>query len=121
MRKLIGTLGLMAITIGFSACSHFQNREAAYLDSVKGRATQTEVKQELGAPKAVRKSEEGETVWVYEIREQQAGNRYTAPGIWCEEYLLTFDNTAVLQRWKQVSHFHGGELTPQECIPGTGP
>ena len=112
------TFGLMAILIGITACSHFQNREAAYLDSVKGRATQTEVRQELGAPKAVRKSDEGETVWVYELREQQAGNRYTAPGIWCEEYLLTFDGSAVLQKWRQVSHFHGGELMPTECIPG---
>jgi len=24
----------------------------------------------------------------------------------------------VLQKWRQVSHFHGGELMPQECIPG---
>jgi len=115
------TFGLIALFIGITACSHFQNREAAYLDSVKGRATQTEVRQELGAPKAVRKSDEGETVWVYEIREQQAGNRYTAPGIWCEEYLLTFDGAAVLQKWKQVSHFHGGELMPTECIPGMAP
>ncbi len=121
--KCTWTFGLIAftVTIAITACSHFQNKEAAYLDSVKGRATQTEVRQELGAPKAVRKSEEGETVWVYEIREQQAGNRYTAPGIWCEEYLLTFDGSAVLQKWKQVSHFHGGELMPTECIPGREP
>ncbi len=121
MIKLTWTLGLVAMSMGITACSHFQNREAAYLNSAKGRATQTEVRQELGAPKAVRKSEEGETVWVYELREQQSGNRLTPPGIWCEEYLLTFDDKAVLQKWKQLSHFHGGELMPTECIPGREP
>ncbi len=118
MTHLRHILGLMAIVINVVACSHLQTKEGAYLDSAKGRATQAEVRQALGAPKAVRKSEEGEGVWVYEFREQQSGNRYTPPGTWCEEYLLTFDDKAVLQKWKQVSHFHGGELMPTECIPG---
>jgi len=118
MTHLRRMLGLMSISISLAACSHLQTKEGAYLDSVKGQATQAEVRQALGAPKAVRKSAEGEGVWVYEFREQQSGNRYTPPGTWCEEYLLTFDDKAVLQKWKQVSHFHGGELMPTECIPG---
>lgn len=121
MTTLTWSFGIAALSIGIAACSQFQNREATYLDSVKGRATQTEVRQELGAPKAVRTSEDGETQWIYELREQQSGNRYTSPGIWCEEYLLTFDDKAVLQKWKQLSHFHGGELMPTECIPGREP
>ena len=83
----------------------FSNIEAAYLDSVKGRATQTEVRQELGAPKNSRKSDEERRCGSMKSGEQQAGNRYTAPGIWCEEYLLTFDGAAVLQKWKQVLTF----------------
>ena len=44
------------------------------------------------------------------------------PGVQEEaELILTFDDKAVLQKWRQVSHFHGGELMPQECIPGTEP
>ena len=80
---------------------------------------QAEVRQELGPPKAIRKAEGGETIWVYELMEQQSGNRFTAPGVWCEQYLVTFDDKAIFQRWKQVTHFHGGELMPTECIPGT--
>jgi hypothetical protein len=115
------TITIFAVSALLGACSHFQTREAAYLDSVKGRGTQTEVRKELGNPKAIRPSADGETVWVYEVMEQQSGNRFTAPGVWCEQYLLTFDGQAVFQRWKQLSHFHGGELMPTVCIPGVEP
>jgi hypothetical protein len=118
MRRISRVLGLLALALGIAACSHLQSKEAAYLDSAKGQATQANVRQELGAPKAVRKGEAGEGIWVYEFREQQSGNLYTPPGTWCEEYLLTFDNNAVLQTWKHVSHFHSGGLMPKECIPG---
>ncbi len=119
--KITWSIGILAISIWATACSHFQNKEAAYLDSVKGRGTQAEVRQELGAPKAVRQAQGGETIWVYELLEQQSGNRFTAPGIWCEQYLLTFDDKTVLLRWRQLTHFHGGELMPTECIPGAEP
>jgi hypothetical protein len=118
MMKINWSIGILTIVIMATGCSHFQNRQAAYLDSVKGRATQAEVRQELGPPNATRQSEDGETIWVYELREQQSGNRFTAPGMWCEEYLLTFDDKAIFQRWRQLSNFHGGELMPKECIPG---
>ena len=115
--KITWSVTILSMSILSTACSHFQTKEAAYLDSVKGRGTQAEVRQELGAPKAVRQAEGGETIWVYELMEQQSGNRFTAPGVWCEQYLLTFDDKAVFQRWKQLSHFHGGELMPKECMP----
>ena len=117
--KITWSITILSMSILSTACSHFQTKEAAYLDSVKGRGTQAEVRQELGAPKAVRQAEGGETIWVYELMEQQSGNRFTAPGVWCEQYLLTFDDKAVFQRWKQLSHFHGGELMPKECMPGS--
>lgn len=119
MMKVSRSLGLILISILITACSYFQNREAAYLDSAKGWATQAQVREKLGAPKAIQQADGGTTVWVYELREQQSGNRLTAPGTWCERYLVTFDDKAVLQKWRQVSHFHGGELMPQECMPGT--
>ena len=115
------SFGILSIFIWATSCSHFQTKEAAYLDSVKGRGTQAEIRQELGVPHAVRQVEGGETIWVYERLEQQSGNRMTSPGIWCEQYLLTFDDKAVFQRWRQQSHFHGGELMPTTCIPGEEP
>jgi hypothetical protein len=118
MMKIIWSITILSMFILSTACGHFQTKEAAYLDSVKGRGTQAEVRQELGAPKAVRQADGGETIWVYELMEQQSGNRFTAPGVWCEQYLLTFDDKAVFQRWRQLSHFHGGELMPTECMPG---
>lgn len=120
MMKVSWSLGVLMLSMVVIGCSHFQNREAAYLDSAKGQATQSQVRQKLGPPTAIRQGENGETLWVYERREQQAGNRYTAPGIWCEQYLLTFDDKMVLEKVRQLSHFHGGELMPEECIPGTG-
>ncbi len=118
MMKITWSIGILTISTLAAACSHFQTKEAAYLDSIKGRGTQAEVRQELGVPQAVQQEKGGETMWVYELREQQAGNRMTSPGIWCEQYLLTFDDKAVFQRWRQRSYFHGGELMPTECIPG---
>lgn len=119
MMKMNWWIGILVISIVATACSHFQTKEAAYLDSVKGRGTQAEVQQALGAPSAVRKAEGGETVWVYDVMEQQSGNRFTAPGVWCEQYLLTFDDKAVFLHWRQLTHFHGGELMPTQCIPET--
>ena len=112
-------LSIVALSLLTGACSRFQTKEAAYLDSVRGRATQAEVRQALGAPQTVRHTEGGASLWVYERREQQAGNRFTAPGAWCEEYVISFDDKGILQGWKPRSHFHGGELMPTDCIPET--
>lgn len=107
-----------ALTL-LSACASFDGNEAAWLHEAQGQATQEEVRRHWGAPVSGRSLTSGESLWIYEKREQQAGNRYTAPGTWCEQYTLTFDRRGVLSRWTRRSHFHGGELMPQECIPGT--
>ena len=117
MMHIPWSITIAAVSVIALACSLYQTKEAAYLDSFKGRGTQTEVRQALGEPQAVRQTDGGNTVWVYERRAQQAGNRYTSPGVWCEQYLLTFDEKGLLQGWKPQSHFHGGELMPTECIP----
>jgi hypothetical protein len=57
-------------------------------------------------------------VWVYQIREQDPGNRWTFTGLWCDEYLLTFDDQAILRHWSHRSEFHGGELMPTYCVAG---
>ncbi len=64
---------------------------------------------------------EGDAVWVYQIREQDPGIRWTSTGLWCDEYVLTFDDRSILRRWTHKSQFHGGELMPTFCVPGEMP
>lgn len=75
------------------------------------------MKRHLGEPTKVMSGAAGETLWVYQIREEQPGNRWTSIGMWCSEYVLTFDARAVLQKWTQAEYLHGGELQPDYCVP----
>ncbi|MEP6887678.1 MAG: hypothetical protein ABI945_05070, partial [Nitrospirales bacterium] len=60
----------------------------------------------------------GESPWIYQIFDWQPGdNRVTAPGTWCDEYILTFDHERVLRRWTHKTYFHGGEAFPTYCVP----
>ena len=113
-RIAIPLLGLFTMLLG---CALFIPKETRYLESAQGRATQEEVKQELGPPALMRSNQAGESIWVYRVREQEPGNRWTSPGLWCDEYVLTFDHQAVLRSWTHRSHFHGGELMPTYCVP----
>jgi len=92
-------------------------KETRYLQSAQGRATQEEVREQLGAPRSVRASPAGETIWVYEVRELEPGaqNTWAAAGSWCDEYALTFDKDGVLRAWTHRSFFHGGENMPAAC------
>ena len=56
MIQISRSLSLVIISMLIAACSHFQNREAIYLDSAKGWATQAQVREKLGAPKIGRAS-----------------------------------------------------------------
>ena len=65
--------------------------ETRYLQSAQGQASEEDVAQRLGRPAAASTNQAGETVWVYQVREQEAGNRWTSTGLWCDEYVVTFD------------------------------
>ena len=93
-------------------------KETRYLHSAQGRASQEEVAQTLGRPLMTTIGPEGDAVWVYQIREEEPGNRWTSTGLWCDEYVLTFDDRSILRRWTHKSEFHGGELMPTYCVPG---
>jgi outer membrane protein assembly factor BamE (lipoprotein component of BamABCDE complex) len=108
---------LLGLIVMMAGCALFVPKETRYLHRAQGRATQEDVRQLLGAPKFTDK-QAGETIWVYQVREQQTGSRVTAPGTWCDEYILTFDDRAVLQHWTHASYFHGGENMPTYCVPG---
>lgn len=109
-------LMLLSFVLVMSGCALFASKETRYLQSAQGQATQEEVKQKLGPP-LLTDMREGETVWVYQVREQQYGSRINASGLWCDEYVLTFDGQGVLQRWAHRSKFHGGESMPNYCVP----
>lgn len=112
--RLLPFFGVMLVMAG---CALFIPKETRYLEGARGRATQDEVRQQLGSPKFT-ETQAGGAIWVYQVHEHFSGARSLAPGAWCDEYVLTFDNRAVLQRWTHKSYFHGGEVMPTSCVPG---
>lgn len=106
-------VGLLIIT----SCALALPKEQQYLRSAQGHATQEDVRRELGLPASV-EARAGETVWVYQVRGEQTGSRMTASGVWCDEYVLVFDDRGVLRRWTHKSEFHGGEMMPTYCVTG---
>jgi hypothetical protein len=113
LRRLI-VVGLL-LTIG--GCSIFEAKETTFLRGAKNHATQEEVKRELGPPKLMKATQSGDSIWVYQIWDWQPGNRLSAPGGWCDEYILTFDHQDILRRWTHKNYFHGGEAFPTYCVP----
>ena len=117
MNRLSGIV--MMLLVGLPACTSGTS-DTAYLREAQDRVTQEEIRQRWGEPKTVSSAEDGGSAWVYEKREQQAGNRFTMPGMWCDEYVLRFDRERVLREWSHRSYFHGGELMPKVCVPDAG-
>jgi len=109
---------LVTLTVIVTGCMLFVPKEAWYLRSATDHATQEEVRQQLGQPKLTTAMPTGESVWLYEVREEEPGSRWTSTGLWCAEYVLTFDNRGVLRRWTHKAEFHGGERMPTYCVPG---
>jgi hypothetical protein len=107
-------LAISAVIV--AGCGLFNSKEARFLCGAQDRASQVEVKQEMGEPVASASGPDGQTVWVYQVRTLYAGSRINAAGTWCEEYVLTFDRQNVLRNWTQKKQFHGGETQPQYCV-----
>jgi hypothetical protein len=117
--KALNVFPALCLATWLSACSSFESQQAAFLEAAQNRASQEEIRRQWGEPTTTRSLEGGQSLWTYEKREQQAGSRYSAPGMWCNEYALTFDEQKILRRWTHRSYFHGGELMPRQCIPET--
>jgi hypothetical protein len=111
----------LAVAALVSACALVQAKETRYLHDAQDRADQKEVTRVLGRPVLATTDSMGRAVWVYQLREQDPGNRWTSSGLWCDEYVLTFDEGGILRHWTHKSHFHGGELMPAYCVPGGVP
>ena len=115
--KLHPYLTVILCTLSAGGCAVFEANETRFLSHAQDRATQEEVQQSLGSPKLTKTAASGKLVWVYQIYDWQSGNRITAPGTWCDEYILTFDHERVLRRWTHKTYFHGGEAFPTYCVP----
>jgi len=114
--KLFIRAALVGLAVVGSGCMLFVAKETLYLKSAQDRATQQEVSQRLGKPWWTSTSPAGEPVWIYEVREEEPGSRWTSIGMWCDEYVLTFDKQGILRRWTHKSQLHGGELMPMYCV-----
>lgn len=115
MRSLLQGIPVSLLLL-LMGCAVFEGKETTYLRSAQDRATQNEVKQQLGPPALTKAEEGGKSRWVYQILYEQPGNRMTPPGTWCDEYVLTFDSQSILRQWTDRSYFHGGELMPTYCV-----
>lgn len=100
-----------------TGCTLFVDSKASFLKSAEGRATQQEVEQEWGPPVMISSRPTGESRWVYEVREEEPGSRWSSSGLWCDQYVLMFDRDRVLRGWTHRTHFHGGERMPAFCVP----
>jgi hypothetical protein len=111
------SFAVVLLTVGLAACSLMIPKESQYLKSAQDRATQEEVRQQLGTPRSATSTPDGEAVWTYEVRQIEPGsqNTWATAGSWCDEYVLRFDNQQILRQWSHKSFFHGGELMPISC------
>ena len=107
----------LVVILMLAGCGLLVPKETRYLRSAQGRDSQEQVIQNLGRPRIATIGPDGDAVWVYQIREEDPGNRWTSIGLWCDEYVLTFDDHSILRRWTHKSEFHGGELMPAYCVP----
>ena len=110
--------GLITLALLGSGCELFMAKETAYLQSAQGRATQEEVRQQMGPPRFLATTPSGETLWVYRVWQIEPGgqNVYVSAGSWCDEYALSFDKQGILRTWTHKSEKHGGELMPTYCV-----
>jgi outer membrane protein assembly factor BamE (lipoprotein component of BamABCDE complex) len=120
MSRICRVLSIMVIVGTAMGCVLLQDTESRYLRDAQDRATTDQVRHVLGEPSQARRTSSGETVWFYEVREEEPGsqNTWASVGSWCDTYELTFDAQGVLRRWVHKSYVHGGELMPIQCDAG---
>jgi hypothetical protein len=111
---------LLTIAVIATGCSLFIPKDTLYLRAAQNLSTQAEVRERLGAPREETSTPDGQSQWVYEVREVEASaqNTWASAGSWCDEYVLIFDRQGVLRAWTHKSYFHGGETMPIRCDAG---
>ena len=98
MGRMVATV-VCGLALMMAGCGLFTSKETAYLRSAENHATQEEVRTQLGAPRTAAMLPDGESLWVYEIRdlEPMSQSSWSTLGSWCDEYRLTFDRSGILR------------------------
>jgi len=110
--KLKRGLMIIGALAALAGCVLLEPWQVTYLRTAENRATQQEVKEKLGAPLRVTRSEGDGTEWYYEFFDYDPGDRIH-PGVsWCDQYWLSFDDRALLRRWQ---HKETRETTRIPC------
>src|SRR3989442_12256535 len=109
--------GFLVVLIG---CSLVVPKETVYLRAAQNLGMQAEVRERLGAPREETSTPDGESQWVYEVREVEASaqNTWATAGSWCDQYVLSFDRQGMRQGRTHKSYFHGGGTMPVRCDSG---
>jgi hypothetical protein len=117
MRVFIQAVVISVVVLG-SGCRVFLDQEMIYLKSAQGRATQQEVRDRLGPPLWIVPGNAGDMTWVYQITQREKGgnNILDIVGYWCDEYVLTFDQSGVLRHWENKSQKHRDPPSPATCV-----
>jgi hypothetical protein len=100
-----------AMIVVLASCALALPKESRYLRDAQGRDSQEQVRQHLGPPAEATIGAGGNAVWIHRLRKLQSGDLWTSTGVWCDEYVLIFDD----RHWTHKSKFCGGELTPNYC------
>ncbi len=117
MARIPGLFPIALAVLVTGACSVIVPMDT-YLDSRVDLASETDIFEQMGSPVRKVTTSAGESLWVYQMRTVQGGDRTQSMGIWCDEYVLTFDSQGVLRRWSHEAQFHGGELMPSCDLGG---
>ena len=96
MKHLAWAICFSALTM-IAGCGLFVSEETRYLMSARNQATQAGVMEKLGKPIESKETATGDFIWICHVRALQPGNYRTAPGAWCDEYTLVFDNQGTLR------------------------
>lgn len=88
------------VCLGALSCA---SGNAGYLDKSVNHATEQEIQKRFGNPQMTSALGKGGTEWTYRYRSSQVGpfGGVDSGGAACREFVLTFDETHILRKWKR--------------------
>jgi len=102
VKRTLSLLGLLVTAIVSLVLNSCIPSQWEYLINANDRATQGEVRRQMGAPNLMKSLRENESIWTYrhEVSSSFVGRRGDmVGGQRCIEYVLTFDAQQVLRHW----------------------